>query len=58
MTTQAQAFIADYSDTTDLMGALDDAGVDSEQDWENESTVWTFEDDSKITVSGPFVEVN
>lgn len=57
MTTQAQNFKANYSDTNDLMTALDNAGVESDQDWENETTTWTFEDGSQIVVSGHDVEV-
>ena len=57
MTNQAQNFKANYSDTNDLMTALDNASVESNQDWENETTTWTFEDGSQIIVSGSDVEV-
>jgi len=57
MTTQAQNFKADYSDTNSIMNALDNANVESDQDWENESTTWTFEDGSKIVVCGNDVTV-
>lgn len=57
MTTQAQEFKANYSDTSDLMTALDNAEIESDQDWENETTTWMFEDGSKIVVSGSDVEV-
>ena len=57
MTTQAQAFKTNYSDVSDLMTALDNADIESTQDWENETTIWTFDDGSIITVSGPEVDV-
>ena len=56
MTTQVQEFRANYNDTGDLVTALDNAGVESDQDWENETTTWTFEDGSQIIVSGSDVE--
>lgn len=45
------------TDAATVMAALDAAEIESEQDWENEATVWTFDDGSKIKVSGPVVEV-
>jgi hypothetical protein len=57
MTTQAENFKANYNDTNDLMTALDNASVESDQDWENETTTWTFEDESKIVICGSDVEV-
>ena len=55
--TQATEFSTRYNDTNDLMTALDEAGIDSDQDWEEETTVWTFDDGSQISVSGPEVTV-
>lgn len=46
-----------YNNTNDLMIALDNDGIDSDQDWKRETTTWTFEDGSKIIVSGPEVTV-
>jgi hypothetical protein len=54
---QANKFKANYSDTNELMTALDNAGIESDQDFENETTTWSFEDDSQIIVSGPSIEV-
>lgn len=54
---QATEFRNNYSDTNDLMTALDQAAIESDQDWENETTTWEFEDGSKIVVSGSEVEV-
>lgn len=54
---QATEFRNNYSDTNDLMTALDSAGIESEQDWETETTTWVFDDGSKIVVSGSEVDV-
>lgn len=55
--TNAEQFRCNYSDTNELMSALDAANVDSCQDWHNESTTWTFDDGSQIVVCGSQVEV-
>lgn len=56
---QAFDFIMDIdSDTVDLMTALDDVGIEKNQDWDNEKTVWTFEDGSTITITNSSVEVS
>jgi len=55
--TQATEYASRYNDVSDLMTALDAAGVESDQDWENETTTWTFDDGSKISVSGTEVTV-
>jgi len=38
-----------------VMAALDAAKIPSSQDWDNETTTWTFDDGSKIAVSGSHV---
>lgn len=53
----ASEFKTNYSDANDLMIALDDAEISSNQDWENETTTWYFEDDSQIVVSSSIVKV-
>lgn len=53
----ANEFRSRYTDTADLMTALDDAGIESDQDWKNERTTWAFDDGSKIVVSGSEVTV-
>ena len=60
--TQATEFSTRYNDSyndndTNLMTALDEAGIESDQDWEAETTVWTFADGSQIRCSGPEVTV-
>lgn len=56
--TLAERFRGLYSDTSALMSALDDAGIESDQDWDNGRTTWTFDDGSKIIVSGSEIEVD
>ena len=53
----AKKFFEMYVDVTDLMTALDASRIESDQDWENEATTWTFADGSKIRVSGPDADV-
>ena len=53
----ARYYRAVHADTSDLMSALDHAGVLSEQDWDAGTTTWEFEDGSSITVDGPVVTV-
>lgn len=53
----AKKFFEMYDDVTDLMTALDASRIESDQDWDNEATTWTFADGSKIRVSGPDAEV-
>ena len=52
METQAYKFASAHTDTNELMTALDNANLPSNQDWENESTTWTFADESTVTISG------
>ncbi len=54
---KASEFVANYNDTDDLMTALDCAVIDSDQDWENETTTWTFDDGSQVIVSATKVDV-
>jgi protein-arginine kinase activator protein McsA len=44
-----------HYNAADVMEAL--TNVEGDQDWENESTTWTFEDGSKIVVCGSSVEI-
>jgi hypothetical protein len=53
----ASEFRSRYSNAAELMTALDNAGVKSDQDWENERTTWTFDDGSQIVVSGSEIDV-
>ena len=53
----ARRFFEMYADVTDLMTALDASRIESDQDWDNEATTWTFSDWSKIVVSGPDADV-
>lgn len=53
----AKKFFEMYDDVTALMTALDASRIESDQDWDNEATTWTFLDGSKIRVSGPGAEV-
>jgi hypothetical protein len=55
---EAQQMTAQFPNATDLMSALDSAGVPSDQDWEHEATTWTLSDGSKIGISGPVVTVD
>jgi hypothetical protein len=55
---KARTFKANFKtdiELTDALNKRDDLEVD--QDWENETTTWTFEDGSKLIGSGPFTEV-
>ena len=58
MKTQAQKFKDNNPlDVADLMTSLDNAGLESEQDYLNETTEWIFEDGSKIRINNFDVEV-
>lgn len=55
---EAQEFLNNHpGDVADLMTALDEAGIDSEQDYKNEATTWTFEDGSRIKINNTDIEV-
>lgn len=55
---QAHTFSQDYSNVNDLMTALDNAGIESEQDWNNGITTWVFDDESKIVVQADDVVIS
>jgi len=57
--TQAQRFYEDYKDldVNDLIHGLDEANIESDQDYENETTTWTFSDDSCIKVNNTRVTI-
>lgn len=49
----ADKFVASYpTGISDLMTALDDAGIPCDQDWQDGRTAWVFEDGSKVIVEG------
>jgi len=52
MKTIAQLYIDTGLDANSLMTALDNEDVQSDQDWDNEATTWTFGDNSTLTISG------
>lgn len=47
----AQAIASTAADAADAMSAAD-GFCDGDQDWQNETTTWKFEDGSKLIVSG------
>ena len=56
--TAAQDFAQRHgTNAVTMMTALDAAGIPADQDWDHEQTVWTFADGSRITISGPIVEI-
>jgi len=57
-TNQAVAFLALHNNNViELMIALDVAQIASDQNYDVETTVWTFDDDSAIKICGQDVEV-
>ena len=50
----AQQWLTKFDDSNiaNIMTALDKAEIPSDQDWENETTRWTFADGSIIAISG------
>jgi len=54
---EAEQMTAQFPGAADLMGALDAAGLQSDQDWALETTTWAFSDGSKIAISGSDVTV-
>ena len=52
--TMAQQWLTKFDDSNiaNIMTALDKDEVPSNQDWENETTRWTFTDGSIIAISG------
>lgn len=57
MSTIAQKINEECSSAADVMERSEIIGADTDQDWENETTTYTFDDGSKIVVSGPSFEV-
>ena len=56
--TQAEYMAEKYKGASDLLTALNESpDLDVNQDWDNESTTWTFSDGSQIAISGPDVTV-
>ena len=57
--TQANEFIKKNGpNASAIMTALDAAQIPANQDWENETTTWTFDDGSTIVISGSQVTAN
>ena len=54
---KAQKFVKKYPDHVELMNALDKAGIKSDQDWDNETTIWTFHDGSSIEICTTVISV-
>jgi hypothetical protein len=49
----ANDFLKTYGyNAASVMSALDAAEIPSDQDWDNETTIWTFDDGSQIVVYG------
>jgi hypothetical protein len=57
MTTIAQQLKAECKSAADVMERADKMRADADQDWDNETTTYTFEDGSKMVVSGPSFDV-
>ena len=57
---QAEVFLREpnnYRDTNAIMNALDALDLKKDQDWENETTTWTFDDGSIIQVCNNEVDL-
>jgi len=55
---QAEEFIKNNNfDNAALMTALDNSNIDSEQDYENETTIWVFDDKSFIKINNEDIEI-
>lgn len=57
MTTIAQQLKAECKSAADVMERAEQMRADADQDWENETTTYTFEDGSKLAVSYPLFDV-
>lgn len=57
MTTTAQQLKAECKSAADVMKRAEQMRADADQDWDNETTTYTFEDGSKLEVSGPLFDV-
>ena len=58
-TSEADKFLSEpnnYRDTNHIMESLDACEIPSNQDWQNETTTWTFGDGSKIVICGNEVD--
>lgn len=51
--TQASEILATSRNSTDGMESAEKTAVATDQDWKNESTIYTFEDGSVLVASGP-----
>ncbi len=50
---KAEMIVSFHKDNTNaMMNEADDIAIDIDQDVENESTKWTFADDSILVISG------
>jgi hypothetical protein len=57
MTTTAQAILSSSKSAADVLDRATAMKADADQDWENETTVFTFEDGSKAWVSATEFDV-
>ena len=57
MTTIAQQLKSECKSAADVMERADQMRAESDQDWDNETTTYTFDDGSKLVVSGPSFDV-
>jgi hypothetical protein len=57
MTTIAQQIAQNFKNFADATNEADRLACDKDQDWENETTVFKFEDGSALKACHPFVEV-
>lgn len=56
--TDAEQHAAQYKTAGEAMKALDGAtGVQADQDWKTGATIYTFEDGSRLKISGPEIDV-
>lgn len=51
--TQAYEILASSRNSSAAMDTAEEAAVKTEQNWGNESTIYTFEDGSVLVASGP-----
>lgn len=57
MTTIAQQLKSECKSAADVMERADQMRAEADQDWDNETTTYTFDDGSKLVVSGPSFDV-
>lgn len=57
MTTIAQQIAAQFKSFADATNEADLVATSKNQDWENETTIFTFEDGSALKACHPIVEV-